>query len=443
MDIVVVGAGHTGLVTAACFAEMGNKVVCIDQDEKAITRLQQGELATQEPGLENLVRQNSMAGRLSFSSDWQTLAECQICIIAIGRPADVVGVTESAEIMGLLADIVRYCEGHTVIAIKSTVMVGTADKVHAYLDANRRAGCSYEVVSNPEFIKEGAAVDDFMSPDRIIIGTECEESGRLLAQVYTSFTRTRDRMMFMGRRDAEFTKYAATAMLATRISLMNELALMAESMDVDIENIRRGIGSDSRIGYSFIYPGCGYGGARFSQDVRTLVASAETCGLDPQVLRAVEQRNKQQKNRLFEKLEMLFDNQLQGKVIAVWGLAYKPGVADMSESSSIPLIQALLQAGARVQVYDPVCDQAMASQWFDNQMVESGQLRFASHQYDAVEAANALVLVTEWKPFRQPDFIAIKKLLQTPVIVDGRNQYDPEALAQQGFIYSGIGRSAG
>tara|TARA_R110002167_G_scaffold4813_2_gene22657 strand:- start:3861 stop:5258 length:1398 start_codon:yes stop_codon:yes gene_type:complete len=445
VEIVVIGAGYIGLVTAACFAEMGNRVHCVDPRSEVIQQLNNGLVTVAEPGLERIVLDNYRAGRLLFGTNLgPAVANAAVCFLAIGNPGESEGVADAAEIIAQAAQLADWLQGYTLIATKSTVPVGTTEKIRDVMTARLadRDGVSFDVVANPEFMKEGSAIDDFMSPDRIIVGLDCDRARTLMEELYQGFSRNRDKMLYMGIRDAEMTKFAATAMLATRISFMNEMATLSEYLGVDIEQVRKGIGSDSRIGYSFIYPGCGYGGSCFPRDVRTLIGMARENGFEATLLDAVEARNQAQKRRLFEKLAERFGEDMQGKTIAVWGLAFKPGTADMHESSAIALINQLVTAGAQVRAYDPMCNE-LARQHFPSQYFTDGVLELANHQYDAVVDADALVLVTEWKPFRQPDFIVIKKLLRQPVIIDGRNQYDPQVLLAQGFDYSGVGRNVG
>merc|ERR1711941_77152 len=446
MGITVVGTGYVGLVTGACFAEMGNTVTCVDANGENIAQLQDNIVPFYEPGLDNVVKENYQAGRLGFSDNvHQALADCNVCFIATGLPQEIGGGEETAAILDVANTIAQHINGYTVIVIKSTVPVGTADKVQTTIQGildERGSEIEFDVVSNPEFMKEGSAVDDFMSPDRIVVGVNCDRAKAVMGEIYQSFSRNRDKLLFMGVRDAEMTKYAATAMLATKISFMNEISNLAEYLNVDIENVRKGIGSDNRIGYSFIYPGCGYGGSCFTKDVRALIAAAKEFDFEPKLLQAVEDRNEDQKQRPFEKLQTRFGSDMSGRVVGIWGLSFKPNTQALEESSSVALIERLISAGATVKAYDPVAmDEAKSyfpARYFDDNLIELTQ-----HQYDALLDADAMVLVTEWKPFRQPDFIAIKKLLKHPIIIDGRNQYDPKALKEQGFDYSGIGRTFG
>lgn len=444
MDLCVIGTGYVGLVTGACFAEMGNEVWCVDVDAAKIEGLKAGKLPIYEPGLEEIVERNYQEGRLRFTTDLgEAMAECDVLFIAVGTPPLEDGSADLQHVLTVARDIGRRLSRYSVIVDKSTVPVGTAERVRraiqAELDA-RGVSIPFDVVSNPEFLKEGAAVEDFMRPDRIIVGTDSEAARERMAELYAPFNRSHQRVIHMGVRDAEMTKYAANAMLATKISFMNEIAALCERYGVDVENVRLGIGADHRIGYHFIYPGCGYGGSCFPKDVKALIAMAQAAGVEPEVLAAVEERNAKQKRVLEEKIVARFGEDLTGRTFGVWGLAFKPGTDDMREAPSIPLIQGLIGRGARVRAYDPVAmDNArrvFPAQWFDE-----GRLVFTRHQYDALEGADAMVLVTEWKPFRHPDFAAIKRLLKTPVIFDGRNQYDPQQLQRLGIAYLGIGRA--
>ena len=445
MKLTIIGTGYVGLVTGACFAEMGSRVVCIDIDEQKIENLKQGILPIYEPGLENIVLQNYGDGTLSFSTSLEEAAkESSVFFIAVGTPPGEDGSADLQYVLQVARDIGKHITDYAVIVDKSTVPVGTADKVRAAVQEEldrRGVDIEFDVVSNPEFLKEGAAVNDFLKPDRIIVGVESERAAKLMKRLYAPFSRNRDKVLFMKVRDAEMTKYAANSMLATKISFMNEISRICEKLGVDVENVRKGIGSDSRIGYSFIYPGCGYGGSCFPKDVKALIKTSRDAGIDPMLLDAVEGRNNQQKEVLPEKIEARFGADLTGKKFCIWGLAFKPGTDDMREASSKVLIQALVKANAQVLAYDPVAgDQArteLPAQWF-----ESGQVQIVDDQYAAVEGADALVLVTEWKAFRQPDFKRLENDLVQPVIFDGRNQYDPEELQELGFEYHGIGRES-
>ncbi len=443
MNLTVVGTGYVGLVSGTCFAEMGNQVTCVDVDAQKVDKLKRGIIPIYEPGLEPMVKSNHMEGRLQFSTSLpDAMTTSNVFFIAVGTPPGEDGSADLKYVLAVAKEIGENLNNHAVIVDKSTVPVGTADKVKATIQAEldkRGVDVQFDVVSNPEFLKEGAAIEDFMKPDRIVVGVESEKAQKLMAELYAPFSRNHDKVMYMGVRDAELTKYAANAMLATRISFMNELANLAERMDVDIEQVRRGIGSDPRIGYSFIYPGCGYGGSCFPKDVQALVRMGDEYGFETEVLKSVETRNYAQKNRLFEKVTQRFGADLSGHHFGVWGLAFKPGTDDMREATSIVLIKALIAAGATVSAYDPVA-QETARVEFPAELFESGKLVFSQHQYDALQNASAMLLVTEWKPFRQPDFDAMKRLMKTPVIFDGRNQYEPKHAAEYGFEYYGIGR---
>lgn len=446
MNLTVVGTGYVGLVTGACFAEMGNVVTCVDVDRNKIAGLKEGRLPIYEPGLDAVVNENSAAGRLKFSTSLpEAMAESSVYFIAVGTPPKGDGSADLTHVLAVAKEIGHNLKNYAIVVDKSTVPVGTAEKVReAILSelAERRAEVEFDVVSNPEFLKEGAALEDFMRPDRIIVGSDSLRAREVMQEIYAPFNRSHQRTLFMGVRDAEMTKYAANAMLATKISFMNEIANLCDRLGVDVENVRQGIGSDSRIGYSFIYPGCGYGGSCFPKDVKALIHMAEASEFEPSLLHAVEARNHRQKNLLFEKIRGRFGSDLNGRTFALWGLAFKPGTDDMREAPSLALIERLLQAGAKVCAYDPVAVDAasrdLPRQWFAN-----GQLRLAEHQYDALKGADALALVTEWKPFRHPDLNAMKKLMKNPIIFDGRNQYDPKQMQAEAFEYFGIGRGRG
>jgi len=439
VKVTIFGSGYVGLVTGACLAEVGNDVLCIDIDEKKIALLKQGKVPIYEPGLDKLIEQNTKAGRLSFSTDVeQGVAHGLFQFIAVGTPSDEDGSADLQYVLAVAQSIGEQMHEYRIIIDKSTVPVGTADKVRAKIAetlAARGTQHEFDVVSNPEFLKEGAALDDFMKPDRIIIGTDNPRTTELLRALYAPFNRNHDRLIAMDIRSAELTKYAANAMLATKISFMNELANLAERLGADIENVRIGIGSDPRIGYNFIYPGCGYGGSCFPKDVTALERTARSVNYEAKLLSAVEAVNDQQKNRLFEKLHKHFDGDLSNKTFALWGLAFKPNTDDMREAPSRVLMEKLWQQGANVQAFDP---QAMeeAIRIYG----ERPDLKLFDEPYDALNNADALVIVTEWSTFRSPDFERIKSSLNCPVIIDGRNLYDPTDVAQQGFTYYGIGR---
>jgi UDPglucose 6-dehydrogenase len=443
MKLTVIGTGYVGLVTGACLAEMGNDVVCVDVDSRKIEGLKKGVLPIYEPGLEKVVLDNCKAGRLNFTTRLaEAMNNTTVLFIAVGTPPGEDGSADLQYVLAVAREIGQHLSDYAVVVDKSTVPVGTGDRVRAAIQdelKKRSVNVEFDVVSNPEFLKEGAAVDDFMRPDRIIVGTFSERAREMMHALYAPFNRSHDRVQYMGVREAEMTKYTANAMLATKISFMNEIAGLCERLGVDVESVRQGIGSDSRIGYSFIYPGAGYGGSCFPKDVKALIHMAGAQGFDAKLLHAVEARNHEQKQVLYTKIAQRFGASLKGKVIGLWGLAFKPGTDDMREAPSIVLLESLMQAGARVQAHDPVAmhtaRRELPKAWF-----ESGLLKFVDEQYEALAGADALVLVTEWKPFRYPDFERIRGLLKQPLIFDGRNQYDPDAVRAAGFEYHGIGR---
>ena len=443
MKLTIIGTGYVGLVTGACFAEMGNNVTCVDTDVAKVARMTAGEIPIYEPGLDTIVSANLKAGRLRFTDALpETADDPAVYFIAVGTPPGESGAADLQYVLAAARTIGRKMRGYSVVVNKSTVPVGTAERVRAVIQeelAARGADIRFDVVSNPEFLKEGAAVEDFMRPDRIIVGSDSERARAILRELYAPFTHNRERTLFMGAREAEMTKYAANSMLATRISFMNEIATLCDRMGVDVESVRQGIGADSRIGYAFIYPGCGYGGSCFPKDVSALIRTADEQGVDATLLKAVTARNERQKTVLAEKVFSRFGADLSGKTFAVWGLAFKPGTDDMRESPSQVLIEALLTAGARVQAHDPVAMpnayRELPQAWFENR-----QLTLVDDPYAALAGAEALLLVTEWKPYRHPDFARVKALLNQPVIFDGRNQYDPVQLKRHGFEYQGIGR---
>ena len=439
MKVTIFGSGYVGLVTGACLAEVGNDVLCIDIDEKKIAMLKQGKVPIYEPGLDKLIEQNTNAGRLSFSTNVEKgVAHGLFQFIAVGTPPDEDGSADLQYVLTVAQSIGEKMSEYRIIIDKSTVPVGTADKVRAKVTetlAARGAQHEFDVVSNPEFLKEGAALEDFMKPDRIIIGTDNPRTTELLRALYAPFNRNHDRLIAMDIRSAELTKYAANAMLATKISFMNELANLAERLGADIENVRIGIGSDPRIGYNFIYPGCGYGGSCFPKDVTALERTARAVDYDAKLLSAVEAVNDQQKNRLFEKLHKHFNGDLSNKTFALWGLAFKPNTDDMREAPSRVLMEQLWQQGANVQAFDP-----QAVEEAKRIYGERPDLKLCDEPYDTLDNADALIIVTEWSTFRSPDFEKIKASLNSPVIIDGRNIYDPKYVTQQGFAYYGIGR---
>jgi UDPglucose 6-dehydrogenase len=439
MRVTIFGSGYVGLVTGACLADAGNHVICVDVDAAKIERLNRGEVPIHEPGLEALIKRNGEAGRIEFTADAKRAVEHGLFqLIAVGTPPGQDGSADLRYVLAVARTIATHMNRYCIVITKSTVPVGTADKVRAELERTltaRGAAVEFDVVSNPEFLKEGAAIADFMKPDRVVVGTDNPRTTELMRALYEPFTRNHDRLIVMDVRSSELTKYAANAMLATKISFMNELAAIAERVGADIEKVRIGIGSDPRIGYSFIYPGTGYGGSCFPKDVKALIRSAHEAGHEPEILDAVESVNARQKEVLFRKLQRHFSNALQGRAVAVWGLSFKPNTDDMREAPSRTLIDLLLAAGARVQAYDPVA----AS---EAQRIYAGKAGFtlAKNAYEAARGADALAIVTEWQEFRSPDFERLKEILKTPVIFDGRNLYDPAMVSRFGLAYHAIGR---
>ncbi|HDN25953.1 MAG TPA: UDP-glucose/GDP-mannose dehydrogenase family protein [Thioploca sp.] len=439
MHITIFGSGYVGLVTGTCLADVGNHVLCVDVDEKKVARLQQGKVPIHEPSLESLLKTNLAAGRLQFTTDIaKAVAHGEIQCIAVGTPPDEDGSADLQYVRQVADSIGKYMTDYKLVMDKSTVPVGTADKVRdtvqAALDA-RGVTCDFDVVSNPEFLKEGAAVDDFMKPDRIVVGTDKPHATALMRELYAPFNRNRDRLLIMDIRSAELTKYAANAILATKISFMNEMAQIAEQVGADIEQVRLGMGSDPRIGFHFIYPGCGYGGSCMPKDVPALIRTAQQVGIDAQILPAVEAVNQRQKQVLFQKIQKHFQGNLQNRRFALWGLAFKPNTDDMREAPSRKLMEALWAQGALVQAYDP---EALS----EAQRIygERPDLQLCDTPETTLKDADALVIVTEWKVFRSPDFELIKACLKQPVIFDGRNLYEPQRMRQQGFTYYAIGR---
>ncbi len=439
MKVTVFGSGYVGLVTGACFADAGNQVLCVDIDAAKVARLQKGEIPIHEPGLEQLVRRNSEKGRLRFTTDAVAgVRHGLFQFIAVGTPPEEDGSADLSHVLAVAETIGRHMTEFRIIVDKSTVPVGTADKVRERIErtlAERGAAIEFDVVSNPEFLKEGAAVTDFMKPDRIVVGTDDPRTAELLRSLYEPFTRNRDRMIVMDVRSAELTKYAANAMLATKISFMNEMANLAERMGADIEKVRLGIGSDPRIGYSFIYPGAGYGGSCFPKDVKALVYSAREHDFDAQLLASVEAVNDRQKQVLFDKINGYFGGELRGRTFALWGLAFKPNTDDMREAPSRELIESLWSAGAAVRAYDPVAIPEARRIYG-----ERPDLVLTETADQAIVGADALAILTEWQEFRSPDFDGIRERLRSPVIFDGRNLYDPELVRSFGLRYFAIGR---
>jgi UDPglucose 6-dehydrogenase len=439
MRVTIFGSGYVGLVTGACLADAGNDVLCVDVDAKKIEGLKQGVIPIHEPGLDALIKTNFEAERLKFTtSAAEGVAHGQLQLIAVGTPPDEDGSADLKYVLAVARSIGEHMTEYKVVVTKSTVPVGTADKVGAAVAESlqkRKAEVEFDVVSNPEFLKEGAAIEDFMRPDRVVVGADNPRVTELLRALYEPFTRSREKVIVMDVKSAELTKYAANAMLATKISFMNELANLAERFGADIEKVRVGIGSDSRIGYHFIYPGLGYGGSCFPKDVQALGRSARGVNYEPKLLDAVESVNNAQKRVLFDKITKHYGANLAGKTFAVWGLAFKPGTDDMREAPSRVLLEALWKAGAKVRAFDPAAAKEAKRIWG-----ERADLTLTSRAREALDGADALVIVTEWKEFRSPDFDHLKKTLKAPVIFDGRNLYDPVSMKKQGFSYYAIGR---
>ena len=445
MNVVVMGSGYVGLVTGACLAEMGNLVICIDSDPRRVAQLRLGILPFFEPGLESLVQRNSQQRRLSFACDArEALAAAGLVFIAVGTPPLVLGGADTRHVMAAAAEIGQHMQPGCVVVNKSTAPVGTVQCIRDILDraaAQRGLAYSHQVVANPEFLREGTAVHDFMSPDRVIIGVEAERAERIMRELYAPFVRDNERLIVMGVRDAELTKYAANGMLATRISFMNEMARLCDALGADIESVRRGIGSDTRIGYSYLYAGCGYGGSCFPKDVRALIDMARQAKVEPNILTAVARTNEAQKQWASEVIADRYGHRLQGRRFGVWGLSFKPNTDDLREAPAITIIGDLLAAGAKVIAYDPVA-MPRAREELPAAWLVSGALQFADDPYLALDGADALILATEWKPFRSPDFAAIKARMRGRLIIDGRNQYDPQQMRALGFEYCGVGRGA-
>jgi UDPglucose 6-dehydrogenase len=442
MKVTIFGSGYVGLVTGACLADAGNHVISVDIDADKVERLNRGEMPIHEPGLEALIKRNLQVGRLQFTTDAKRGIEHGLFqVIAVGTPPDEDGSADLTHVLSVARSIGNSLSRYAIVITKSTVPVGTADRVRKEVLAamnERGETIEFDVVSNPEFLKEGAALEDFMRPDRVVIGTDNPRTTELIRALYEPYTRNHDRLVVMDIRSAELTKYAANAMLATKISLMNELAEVAERVGADIEKVRLGIGSDPRIGYSFIYPGIGYGGSCFPKDIRALIRSAHQAGHQAELLRAVESVNDRQKMKLIHKLTARLGETLNGRVLALWGLAFKPNTDDMREAPSRVMIDALLKAGAKIRAYDPVA--RVEAERLYQRRTEAEQIVFCSDAYEATRGAEALVIATEWKEFRSPDFDRLKQALTQPLIFDGRNIYDPALMQRLGFEYYAIGR---
>ena len=431
MKIAVVGTGYVGLVAGACFAESGNDVVCVDTDESKIRLLRRGRMPIYEPGLEEMVKRNRQESRLTFTTTLaKAVRDSVIVFIAVGTPQGEDGSADLQHVLAVARDIARTMNGYKVIVNKSTVPVGTSIKLREVV--RRETTHPFSVVSNPEFLKQGAAIDDFMKPDRVVIGAEDPRGAELMLELYQPFTRTGAPIMVMDCASAELTKYASNAMLATRISFMNEVANVCELVGADVDQVRRAIGADSRIGTSFLFPGVGYGGSCFPKDVQAMIHFAAEKSYDFKILHAVQEVNERQKARLFTKMQAHFGS-LKGKTIALWGLAFKPKTDDMREAPSIPLISALAEAGAKVQAYDPEALRVARG-------IFGSRIAYVTKGYDALKGADALAIVTEWNEFRRPDFARMRKLMRSPVIFDGRNLFTPEQMKSNGFTYYSIGR---
>lgn len=439
MNISVVGTGYVGLVTGTCFAEMGNYVICVDVNKEKIDKLNEGIIPIYEPGLERMVIENNKAERLNFTTDIKgALEKTDICFIAVGTPMGEDGSADLQYVLAVAGEIGRHMTKHTYIINKSTVPVGTADKVREAVSkalAERGADITFDVISNPEFLKEGAAVADFMKPDRVVVGTDNDKALEVMRELYAPFTVNHERFISMDVRSSEMTKYAANSMLATKISFMNEIANICELVGADVNKVRIGIGSDSRIGYSFIYPGCGYGGSCFPKDVQALVRTAKVNGYEPKLLASVEEVNYEQKKSIPKKIFKKFGEDLSGMTFAVWGLSFKPETDDMRDAASITIIKELVAKGAKIKAYDPKAYHEAQTCY----LKDVKDIEYLDSKYTALTGCDAMILVTEWKEFRSPDFDEIKKRLKNPVIFDGRNQYSGKRLKELGFEYFQIG----
>jgi UDPglucose 6-dehydrogenase len=432
MKIAVVGTGYVGLVVGACLAESGNDVTCVDKDDAKIRMLRRGKVPIYEPGLEEIVRRNKEEGRLTFTTLLpKAVRASQIVFIAVGTPQGEDGSADLQHVMAVARDVARAMDGYRVVVNKSTVPVGTAEKVREII--RRETTHPFSVVSNPEFLKQGAAVEDFMKPDRVVIGAEDPRGAELMVALHKPFTRTGAPIMVMDCASAELCKYASNALLATKISFMNEVANVCEAFGADVDRVRQAVGADRRIGTSFLFPGVGYGGSCFPKDVKALVRFSADKKYDFRILKAVDTVNDLQKRLLVKKIDAHFSGALKGKTIAVWGLAFKPKTDDMREAPAVPIIGALLEKGARVQVYDPEAMKVARGLF-------GSKIAYAARNYEALKGADALAVITEWQEFREPDFARMRKLMRTPVVFDGRNIYQPEAMKAQGFTYYSIGR---
>jgi UDPglucose 6-dehydrogenase len=439
MKVAIVGTGYVGLVAGTCFAETGNTVICVDIDPAKVAKLQKGEPTIFEPGLKEMMRKNQEEGRLHFTTDLKkAVADCSVIFLAVGTPSSEDGSADLTVVLKVAGDIGTAMNGPKIIVNKSTVPVGTAKKVTAIVAEKTKH--SFSVVSNPEFLKEGSAIDDFLKPDRVVIGTDNEETWNTMKELYEPFVRQGNPIIRMTNLSAEMTKYAANAMLATKISFINEIALLCDKIGADVDSVRAGITSDVRIGKHFLYPGPGYGGSCFPKDVKALLKAGNEAGLPMHVVGAAEKANDRQKQVLAQKIEAYFGGSLKGKTIAVWGLAFKPNTDDMREAPALVLVEALLKAGAKVQAFDPIAHET-APIAFKEQGTDLTNFALADSAYSALENADALAIVTEWNEFRTPDFDRVKSLLKNPVVFDGRNIWKPESAKKRGFTYFGMGRA--
>lgn len=444
MKLCIVGTGYVGLVSAACFAEMGNTVTCVDVNPAVVEKLNAGSVHIFEPGLEPMVRRSRTDGRLSFTTSLEEgIVDADCVFICVGTPPQPDGSCDLSYVRQVAHEIGRHMQNELVVVDKSTVPVGTADMVRGIIReelASRGLDLNVDVVSNPEFLKEGDAISDFMKPDRVVLGTDSERAASLMRELYSPFARTREKLIVMGVRSAEMTKYAANCMLATKISFINEIATICERVGADVRDVRTGIGSDSRIGYQFIYPGVGYGGSCFPKDVKALIQTAESSGVEPMLLNAVEAVNARQKKHMAGRIQDYFSPQggVKGKTLALWGLAFKANTDDMREAAAIDIINALTAAGMKIRAFDPVAADNARRIFKDNELVE-----ILDDQYAVCQGAQALLVVTEWNQFRNPDFARISSLLTAPLLFDGRNLYSPSAMARRGFAYFCIGRPTG
>jgi UDPglucose 6-dehydrogenase len=437
MRIGIFGTGYVGLVTGLCFAEVGNEVICFDNDVEKLKKLKKGISPIYEESLDDFLKQNHKSKRIKFTSKENEIFSCDVLIVAVGTPQSNNGAADLSMVFEVASSVGKNITRDTLLLVKSTVPVGTCEKIEDIVQKalkKRKVKFNCDVVSNPEFLTQGRAIRNFMSPDRIIVGCDHERPMDLIKELYSPFAINRDKLLFMSRRDSEMTKYVANAFLATKVSFMNEIANLSEILGVDVENVRKGIGADSRIGYAYIYPGCGYGGSCLPKDVAALIYTAKTNDYEPLLLEAVSNRNGLQKKVIFQKIKKRFKS-LKNKTFAIWGVSFKPGTDDLREAPSVELIKSLMAAGASVRVHDPAALENAKKIFGRTQLI-----KYFENQYDSLKGADALVLLTEWKPFRLPNFSLIKKALKSPVIFDGRNQYDPRRLHKAGFEYFGIGR---